>query len=96
MESVDVRTSNSAKTVLELPDRVLVIDRSTGELIDVLGDKLETNSSIAKAIAIAAAALSALENTVGGRLLKLEVEYSAGYAVAQVDGSIVKVSIRSW
>ncbi|MEM4836684.1 MAG: hypothetical protein QXX40_06405 [Sulfolobales archaeon] len=96
MESVEVNTQNLARLALELPDRVLVVDRLTGELIDVLGDRLEANKSIAKAVAIAVASLSALEDVVGGEILKLEVEYSAGHAVAQVDGNIVKVSVRSW
>ncbi|MEM1623299.1 MAG: hypothetical protein QW543_04090 [Sulfolobales archaeon] len=96
MSFVDVKTSNPSKSALKLPGRVLVVDRSTGELIDVLGGGLEADSSIAKAVAIAVASLSALEGIIGGRLLRLEVEYSAGRAVAQVDGNAVRVSIRSW
>lgn len=96
MEAASAGTTTPARMTLDLPDSVLVIDRHTGELVDVLGDRLEANGSIAKAVAVATAALSSLEAAFGGRLLRLEVELSTGYAVAQIDKDIVKVYIRNW
>lgn len=96
MEATSAGTITPAKTTLDIPDSVLVIDRRTGELIDVLGDRLEANSSVAKAVAVATAALSSLEGVLGGTLLRLEVELSTGCAVVQIDKGVVKVYIRNW
>lgn len=89
-------TMQTNRTAFDLSDRILVVDRRTGELLDVLGDRLESNSSIAKAVAVATAALSSLEGALGGTLQRLEVELSSGCAVVQVDKAVVKVHVRSW
>lgn len=96
MEATSLSTSVQARVTIELPDRVLVVDRNTGELIDVLGDKLETNSLVAKAVSVAIAALSTLEGAVGVKLVKFEADFFSGYFVAQIDGDVIKVSVRSW
>lgn len=81
---------------LELPDSVLVVERDTGEIIDVVGDRGVTNIPVAKATAVATAALSSLEDTLGTQLLRIEVMYSTASMVIEIDDRVFKVFLRRY
>jgi hypothetical protein len=76
-------------------DRVLVIERSTGNIVKVLGERLGLDEYLAKGVTLAAAVLSSVGENVGARLVSFEVRYSSKLVSVEVDGKNLRVEISS-
>ncbi len=91
MENISV-SRRQIEPILGFPGRILVVQRSTGEVIDAPGGGCESDESVARAFAIIVAVLSSIG--LGGELRRVEVEYAAGRATILVDRDVVRVSIE--
>ncbi len=94
METASVSGIPRVELAPELPSRIIVVERSTGEIVDALGNVSELDEPLARAISIAVAALSSLEESFGGELRLVEVEYSAGRTIVLVDGNLVRIGVE--
>ncbi|MCX8208473.1 MAG: hypothetical protein N3G79_02350 [Sulfolobales archaeon] len=95
---MDVSVAESTPQLKALPkifESAVVAVRSTGEVVDAVGDLARSSEVIARAVAIAAAVLSSLEPELGARLLKIEVDYTTANVAIYVDRDVLKISVVS-
>ncbi len=78
-----------------ITERVLVVERSTGNIVGVLGERLGLDEQLAKGISLVATILSSVGERVGAELVSFEVRYSSKLVSVEVRGRDLRIAVTS-
>lgn len=76
-----------------ITEKVLVVERFTGNIVRVLGEKLGQDERLAKGISLAAAILSSVGESVGTKLVSFEVRYSSKSISVEVEDRDLRIMV---